>query len=209
MVSVGDTVFITPVNGQKDYIAVITGPAGAAGPGITEGDYNTWTKEWINEPDNTLSNTTYMDIMIDEKNETLNIFYEDAAYDNRFAIYNLSDFSPVFESNRGVDYTYTEANLGFSQRIYRGFVHIFDGGISQSIQTYLLFLKPDGDTIEVWRSGTSVLWSTNTQTDFGATSFCYAGGISLTGKYILIAVREDASPRDYFLMLYKGSYVTP
>lgn len=206
MVEVGDKVFVTPVNGQKDYIAVITGPGGA-GAVLNEGNYNTWTKEWINKPSNGINDYGEIDVLIDERNGKLSVGWEDISYDYRFGIYNISDFGAVFESPLGTDYMPYWPTMSSKTFIGTGLRYLTYGGMSQSIQTYLLFTRSDEYTIEVWRGGASVLWSRSTQTDFGGNCRCFTGGISLTGKYILAVIKRWSSPYDISLMLYKGSYV--
>lgn len=206
MVEVGDKVFVAPLYGQKDNLAVITGPAGA-GASFAEGAYNTWTKQWTNAPNNGIMSAGNMDILLDDKNGKLSILYEDSSSKKRFGIYNISDFSVVYESPVGVNYTYDYPNLSNKDALHLGTSYFAYGGFSQSIQTYLLLLRSDMDTIEVWQGGASAVWTTNAQTDFGADSTCDAGGISITGKYVLVVMYETSSPYDYYLMLYQGSYV--
>ena len=183
---------------------MVTIRAAAAG-GIVEGDYTSWVWKWTNVPSNGIVGADSCDILIDEKNETLSVAWWDKSYDSRFGIYNLSDFSVVYESSLGSNHLYDFPYMPNKSFITQGMVSFYQGGISQSLQTYLLLSRIDQDIIEVWRSGASALWSRNTQTDFGAASSCYAGGISLTGKYIIVLVIEDSSPYDTYLMLYEGT----
>lgn len=208
MVSIGDTVFVTPVNGQKDYIAVITGPGGGTGAagtsGIIEGDYNTWTKKWVNLFPDGISTAWYFDAYIDEVNEVINIAWSDSGAWYRFGIYNISDFSVVQKTTSGADYMYSHPYMERKEWIIEGMAWFEKGGISKSNQTYLLLRKQDQYTIEVWRAGASALWTRNTRTDLGANCYCYSAGLSLTGKYILAQVKEIVSPYKYYLMLYEG-----
>lgn len=209
MVQVDDRVFIAPLHGQKDNIAIITGPAGA-GAVLNEGNYNTWTLEWINEPSNGLNNAEEVDILIDERNGKLSIGWRDNSYKYRFGIYNISDFSAVFESPLGVNYVPYMISAENKLAIQHGLVYLTYGGASQSIQTYLMITRFDEHTIEVWRGGATPLWSRSVRLDFGNDICeCYVGGISLTGKYIVASVYEGGSPYKNYLMLYKGSYVEP
>ena len=209
MVEVGDNVFVAPVGGQKDNLVVITGPGGA-GAVLNEGDYNTWTKEWINAPSEGIASYDEIDILIDDKNEKLSIVWDDkTGYDNRFAIYNISDFSAVYESPPSSDYMPNYPNMSYKAGFTLGMTHYNRGGVSQSIQTYLLLLRSDYYTLEVWRGGATALCSINVQTDYGQTCYCYTYGISVTGKYIVAIIGEASSPYINKIMLYKGSYVEP
>lgn len=182
---------------------MVTIRAVAAG-GLAEGDYTSWTKKWINSPNGGLSSLYEMDALINDKNDTLSILYTDKNNKKRFCIYNLSDFSVVYESPVDSHYTHLTPVLSTKEALHMGMSYFAYNGASQSAQTYLLLLRNGQDTIEVWRGGASALWSTNTQTDFGTSSDCDAGGISITGKYILVGMYQDISPYLRTLMLYEG-----
>ena len=203
MVGVGDKVFVAPLHGQKDNLVVIS--AGNGG-GITEGDYNTWTKEWFWDYPLGLEGTHHrVSYYIDEANAILYIWLDDLNGDTRFCSYNLADHTTIFESTGGTDYIHFYPYFADKQ-IDQGVVTA-SGGISKSIQTYLALFRDDAGSeykiIEVWKDGAK-LWSYDTSADYqahayndNAETFC----ISLTGKYILVWT--------YYadLILYKGSSV--
>lgn len=172
--------------------------------GISEGNYSTWTKKWVNAPANGLASVGTMDVLIDDKKGILSILYEDGNNKYRLGIYNISDFSAVYESPAGTHYTYNYPALSTKRALYMGMTSFEYYGFSRSIQTYLLLMRNNQDTIEVWQGGTSALWSTNTQTDFGVSSTCDAGAISITGKYILVGMYQNVSPYLQTFMLYEG-----
>lgn len=172
--------------------------------GLYEGNYTSWTKKWINKPTNDFYNAYNLDVFIDEKNDTLSVAYKDSSSKYRFAIYNISDFGAVYESPAGSHYTYAPPNSTSKEAAHLELSYFDYGGFSRSLQTYLLLGRRDEYTIEVWRGGTSALWSRNTRTDFGKTCYSYAGGISLLGKYVLVVIHEGVSPYDDYLMLYEG-----
>lgn len=177
---------------------------GAVG-GISEGDYITWTKKWVHIPSNGISSYDLIDVLIDERNGTLSITWEDGNGIRRFGIYKISDFSAVFESPVGAHFVAYYPNMYYKSGFGLGMRYYYTGGVSQSIQTYLLLLRYDKYTIDVWRGGASALWSRNTRSDFGADCYCYTYGIGTTGTYILTVITEAASPYDTYLMLYEGS----
>jgi len=205
MVQVNDKVFVAPLHGQKGNIAIITGPAGA-GAVLNEGNYNTWTKEWIVAIPGNLSSYDEFDMYIDDKNNLIYLAWMDSSYDNRWGVFNIADFSTVFLSTVGSDYTRDSPYLQ-ATHMTLGCAFFESGGISHSIQTYFV-LSRDYYTFEVWRTGSKLL-TRDVRDDFHTTNCIYfTGGISLTGKYVLFSVRDyDPSPDVYYLMLYKGSYV--
>jgi hypothetical protein len=213
MVGVGDTVFITPVNGQKDYIAVITGPAGASGgagtSGIIEGDYNTWTYKWSMALTDGNCDATPA-FCIDEVNDIFYLWWGDnkthPEQDKmRFGCYNMSDHSVVFESPRDSHYGInTETyNAGYGDYTFWQGCHGIQQSIMRSHQTYML-LNRHADTwfyptIEIWRAGV-LLWSRDVRDDTEeATADLYTTELSLTGKYIMFF--DNATMK---LWLYEG-----
>ena len=93
--------------------------------------------------------------------------------------------------------------------MHEGIARFEYGGASRSNQTYLLFVRNDTSTIEVWRGGSAALWSRDTDIDFTRAVWCDSGGISPTGKYIVVSPQDKTTPYDNYLMLYEGSYVEP
>lgn len=199
MVGVGDTVFVTPVNGQKDYIAVITGPGGATGGtgaagGIAEGNYNMWTYKWtFTIPDNVYSD--YAAWFIDEINGVFYLNWAKSSSVNAFGIYNLSNHSTVFESL--TDYT---ASAPFGVKgVCIGHANV-NYGFSRTLQTYTLIMRADWHTIEVWRGEASPLWSYDPVTDDPGQGYADQFSISGTGKYIMLYIHGGGE----HLMLYQG-----
>jgi len=172
--------------------------------GITEWNYTSWTKKWVNKPSNDFREEYRFDVLIDEKNDVLSISWQDSSMDNRFAVYNLSDFSVVFESPLGSNYTYSYPELSTKAGATLDMAYINSGGLSRSLQTYFLLGRQDQSTIEVWRGGSSPLWSRDTNADAGFSCYCKAAAISLRGKYILAFVHKNISPYDDYFILYEG-----
>lgn len=174
----------------------------AAAAGISEGDYTTWTHKWTNTLPDGIDDYD-MGLFIDERSNVIVIGWPSGSphpnSDYRWGIFNITDFSPVFLSPTGSRYTVGYPFFGFdSGRFERGFSWLANWSISVSLQSYTLLLRYDEDTIEVWRGGGAKLWSHNTADEVAGTSV-YAGGISLTGKYICIWTESR------HLILYEGS----
>lgn len=184
------------------------GRFGAAAAGIAEGDYTSWSHKWTHNAPDVWDYPEPMDLFIDEKNSVVCIGWRDTDNNYRFGIYNLVDFSTIFESPAGSNYTYRASNFRFNKGFELGtsnFVGVTGeatidslmGGISRSIQSYILLLKSDRHTIEVWRGGSSVLWSHDIRSE-SAGAFVEMGLISLSGKWILVATSNG------YLILYLG-----
>ena len=177
----------------------------SAPSGIVEGDYITWSKKWIAAIPGNLYYEDEYDIWIDEKHNLIYFAWMAGNHANRWGIFNIADFSTVFLSASGSDYP-ADAPYLQATHITPGAAYFESGGISRSAQTYLLLLRSDYYTFEVWRNG-SKLKSRDIRNDFHTTN-CYSSGgcISLTGKYLLFQVRDyDGSPDLHYLMLYKGA----
>ena len=178
-------------------------------PGISEGDYTEWAKKWTKDiPDGCYYNEA-VDFMINDKDDKIYLEWWNGVGWARFGIYNTSDLSEVFTSVSGTHYSwttndidggvdYTDNRIGFLYGTARGKTYANWQGKSKSIQTYLLLLRTDNKTIEVWRGGTSLLWSRDiTNDEAGVTARILY--ISPTGKYILILASNKK------LILYEGS----
>lgn len=177
----------------------LTKKAAAANGGIAEGDYTSWTWQWTNDIPGGLFAYNEATFFIDDKNDVLYLVWRDAAGKRMFGLYNLSDFSPIFEPTPAANYLSLPPDALSVAMFKLGDIMLAEGGgLSRSLQTYVLLVLNDEETIEVWRGGLSALWSRNITLDTtGITP--YAGEISLTGKYIV--VRSDADD----LILYEGS----
>ena len=167
-------------------------------PGIVEGNYKSWVHKWTKDPP-TAVRLRSMTFFIDEKNEVINfLWHQNSPSVTRFGIYNISDLSAVFESPVDSHYSFCVDDPCACSGIFLGDAFLDSCNFSRSLQTYFLMLRVDEDTIEVWRGGSSVLWSHNTS-DEVASTHVYHGAISLLGKYILIVTANDK------LILYEGS----
>lgn len=181
--------------------------------GNVEDNFNTWTKVWEKPITDNLWSDGYMDLLIDDKSDVLYLSWKDKTYSkNRFGAYNLADFSAIFESPADEYYTNTAAFGSLKEFLTFGYVETNYGGMSRSIQTYLVLQRADYHTHEVWRSGVK-LWSRDYRLDsdmLNDNSWCGYGGMSITGKYIILQIEDlTPSPDVFYLMLYKGSYVEP
>lgn len=174
---------------------------GAVG-GIREGDYKTWTKKWLNPLPNGLTEPYSVDWRFDEPNGLLYLIWEDSSGDNRWGIFNILDFSTVFLSAPGSDYFGIIKPYNWMGAFRRGRANFYYGGVGVSNQSYFLLQRHDGYTLEVWRNH-SLLWTRDARIDSGNTwDFGESGGLSLTGKYVLIWGWLDAGPSN--LLLYEG-----
>lgn len=154
---------------------------------LVEQDYTTWTKVWNNSLPDGLWGVSDLGFLLDDKNDLLVLTWHDGAvagdHWNRFGIFNLADFSTVFLSPSGQDFTKAQPDNGYLGGAMYGNTGVDYGGTSRSIQTYYLLVRNDSITIEVYRGG-SLLWSRNVSAE-GHTSVGTIG-ISSTGKWILI-----------------------
>ena len=166
--------------------------------GIAEGDFTSWMHKWTNTLPEGMYNNYYISLAIDERSDVVTIIWLDSNGDQRIGIFNLSDFSTVFLSTSGSLYTFDIPSIYYAREQKIGHVCLDSGGFSTSIQSYLLLLRRDGDTIEVWRGGSSVLWSHDTSNE-EASAEVYSGIISLLGKWVLVVTKTKK------LILYEGS----
>ena len=172
---------------------------------VKEGNYSAWAFKWAKELPDGLYGSDMIGFLIDDENDQLLIAWRDysAGKWNRFGIFNLSDFSQVFVSTAGQHYTIDDPYLDYDVGAQFGNVSLYAGGLSRSLQTYLLFLKTTG-FMEVWRNGSC--WTHDPAVD---ADFYYTyghGGISPTGKYILY-LGYKSSGSGIWLLLYEGSAV--
>lgn len=176
---------------------------GAVGGGLTEGDYTTWAFKWIHNPSYGLGLSYEASVFINEINGTITLVHEDGTGKKRLGVYNINDFSVVYES--GVDYIESAPNMAYAGPSCLGMVEFDYGAYSRSKETYILIERDNRKTIEVWRGGAAALWSRNVASDHGTVLYCYTGLISYTGKYVIVGIRENYSPYLDYLMLYEGS----
>lgn len=190
------------VNAGEDALEFAVGTAG-----IVEGDYTSWTLKWVNDISLHPDWEARISFFIDDKNDVIYVAWVDPSVWYRFEVYNVSDFSRISADTSGTDYTSYRPDSGYRTAFALGGVSLSYGGLSRSLQTYALILLNDEKTIEVWRGGSSGLWSRNVDLDTPQDYECVIiGAISLTGKYILVSVADFTnSPYTYKLVLYEGS----
>ena len=173
---------------------------------LVEEDFTSWAHQWTNDLPNGSWDTSFTGFLIDETNNKLSIAWYDgnASGDhwNRWGVFNLADFSEVFVSPAEQDYTYGYPEIDFKSSSQFGNVD-FSRGISRSLQSYTCLLNSSG-FLEVWRGGSSPLWSHNVSTDAGLYYSYGHGGISATGKYIIFIAYKDTG-NDAWVLLYEGT----
>jgi len=173
----------------------------AAAAGIVEGDYTSWTFKWLKHLDKSCAGACEASQFIDEKNNVVVVAWEDEDANVRFGIYTIEDLTTIFQSDRGSNYIPGIGGYVPSTRYYRGmqFGAAFGpfSGISRSIQSYVLLLRLDLSTIEVWRGGSTPLWSKDVPGETGCDDIGNVE-ISPTGKYLLLKSEWDE------LILYEG-----
>ena len=170
----------------------------AVSAGIVEGDYTTWTHKWISALPDGLSSSTYLSVSIDDKNGVFHLTWRDGATKSRFGIYNLADFSIVFESPSGSHYGSGYPQAAYGRVAQRSWNDMVDSGGSISLQTYLLLMRDGYQIMEVWRGGATPVWSHDTSDEEAGTYIGY-GMISITGKWIILLNGNDK------LICYEGS----
>lgn len=172
----------------------------AAAGGISEGDYTSWTHKWTNDYPDGLFTMSYTTFLIDERSDVLNLAWRDNLLGKyRFGIYNLSDFSVVFQSPSASSYFYNAPSADNARWTALGNVCLGETGISRSLQSYVLLLGSDHHTIEAWRGGSSPVWSHSIRDEEAGDSARF-GEMSLTGKWILVSTASNKK-----LILYEGT----
>ena len=187
---------------KKDYLYYLISSSAFPTENF-EGDYTSWEKQWINLVPQNLNSAYEFDWAIDERNDILYMGWTDYNGYNRWGVYYADNFSCFYQSSIGVDYQDNNPYIYYNSFIKQGNVYLNRGGISMSIQSYILLKRNDGYTIEIWREG-SKLWARDIRDDFHTDNCeCAVGGISLSGKYLLFLVFDDDTNL-YNIMLYKG-----
>lgn len=174
--------------------------AAVNGGGIVEGDYTSWKWKWTKDFTDGLYVGESFWTFIDEANEVLNVLWTDGSENDRFGIYNLSDFSDVFESDSGADYVIWKSDLVYSRVGVLGLGYVQGGGASRSIQSYVAISRADEHTIEVWRGGS--LWTHDVHDDID-TFAIRALEISPSGKWLLAVLYYGLTYGR--LVLYEGT----
>lgn len=177
--------------------------AAAAGGGIVEGDYNTWTALWgWVLPGGVASYPPNPAIFIDEVNDIFYLWwYADSPSKKQFGAFNIADHSTIFQSPSGSHYTYDAPYVGGAgDYTFSHECHYLDYSMLCSNQTYILLARYPYGSVEVWRAG-ALLWSRTLSDDWGGTPSHAQALFSPTGKYIMIVEEYDK------LWLYEGSKV--
>ena len=151
-----------------------------------EGEYTTWTKQWVlNLPDGV--NYCAMGYWIDDEKDVIHVVWEDDFGHYRYAVLRCADGSAIFTSPKGTHYVISAP--------------VFTPTYVHSFATYHVHLRWDGYTLEVWRgTADAPIWSRDTRLDDPGWKIC-GFEISKSGKYILTN-KESTEAR---IMLYKGS----
>ena len=192
---------------------------------LVEGDYTIWTHKWTFNV--TTGNYYGSDLawILDEDNEILYLGWDQYTstylgtdglthgHNSRYGIYNLADFSVIFESPVDADYLSFSPDASGNQWPIHGCCCLGDGGIGRSHKSYVLEAWEEtenyNDTIAVRRKG-NLLWSHNVYDDIietGGYIWVANGEISPTGKYVLISISQNSAPYKgrSELILYEGS----
>ena len=162
-------------------------------PGLQEGSYTSWTYKWTNSFTNGLYSTYYLTAYIDDEKGILYISWRDSAGFRRFGVYNIADFSAVFESAAGSNYK----SYGIAGEKYAMRGEVTEMGIAVALRTYVLICRYDREMLEVWQGGATPLWFRDISGD-NAGAYVRTIQISLTGRYILVYTNSSE------LMLYEG-----
>lgn len=165
--------------------------------GIVEGDYLSWDPQWADVLDNGLDDEAEIDWVVDEVRDVVSILWADGDNYCRFGVFNLSDFSTVFLSDRDVEY---HSCIYSSYGIKYGGANEFSNSASRSIQSYLLFSNCNTSLIQIWRGGAEPLWTHSASIDFDNGNPNPAAGISPTGKYVILVSDQDGG-----IACFKGS----
>ena len=174
---------------------------------MKEGIYTAWTHKWTNALPDGLWDPSFVGFLLDDKDDLLIITWRDGDVSgdhwNRFGVFDLSDFSQVFVSPSGQDYSKSYPEIDYSCAAFLGNADLY-GGLSRTLQTYIFFLRNSG-LMEVWSGGGSTpLWSRDPASDANLLTTYGHGAISSAGKWILYLGYKDPSP-GIWLLCYEGS----
>lgn len=176
---------------------------------VIEGDYDAWIPKWVAKtlPDG-LQSSTNIEWFIDEVNKVVHIGYVDTTPFSRYGIFDISDFSTLFihPSTSSDNHFNANPDIGNISATNLGNVDLTQA-LSRALQTYVLLINSKAaQSIAVYR-GASLLWRRYCWYDdvdiSGFSGAIKAGGISIGGKYILIAYRGNIGT--FKLMLYAGA----
>lgn len=173
----------------------------AAAGGLSEGNYTSWTYQGIITPPEGMYDTHQYTAFVNDRDNVLNIMYFEASspYGKVFARYDLTDRSCLFASTADAAYFFGSPDTEHADHTVLGLAYLYDAGFSRSLQSYLMLLRADQLTIEVWRAGATALWYRDVTDDIVGLSGIYGGLISLTGKWIVVVNNN----KDF--MVYEGS----
>lgn len=165
---------------------------------LVEQDYTTWTYKWNTTLPGGMWDPSTTVFQIDDKNDVLSVLYHDSSNYNRFGTFNLADNSTIFNSTSGVEYSPAGSTPELNYMSGGDNSYIYNN-IDVSSRSYLLLLRDGNMVIEVWRAG-SLVWNHNTTSE-GVTGV-YSGGVSNTGKWIVVGVYIGGNAN---LICYEGS----
>lgn len=147
---------------------------------MLEGNYTTYTHMWTNAITNGL---TYP--RISQHIDTLrNMYYqewESAAGWDRFGVYNLDTGAVVYESPVAANYIWQFPNA--VERVFISNTTLFDRASSHA--RYVLIVRADGFTIEVWKDG-AMLWTIPITTPDPLATTVDLVTMSQDGRWILV-----------------------
>lgn len=153
--------------------------------GDLEGDYGSYIHQWtLALPDNQ-GVALRIGFFIDDLRDLLYIWYEDGANDRRFAVYNLVTQVQIFLSPAAAHYTPTITNNMLSSPT--GNLSAYS--CASSRQRYVVLLRDDGDTFEVWKDG--ALLNTDQITNYDAGAWVELLHMSQRGRWLIVYWSDD------------------
>jgi len=165
--------------------------AECAGIEVIEGDFSAWSLIWdIPFPDG-LNSLLFVDATASK--DYLYVTYLDGAPNSRLLIVKISDGSQVFLSPAATDYLASVGAISeYRNFMYNTLVYVLNGGKSFSILAkYVLLLRLDLITLEVWKDGVLQWSSPDPSTIIAGATDWRNGFIRFDGKYVF-AVTDNS-----------------
>lgn len=153
--------------------------------GDLEGDYGTYVYRWTLALPQLQGAGLIIGFHVDDIRDLLYIFYDDGALNNRFAIYNLNTQVQIFISPVLVNYTGTVGSNATSSPC----ANLSAYHCSASRQRYILLVRNDAVTLEVWKDGVQ-LW-TFLMTTINPAILVDLLHMSRRGKWIIVTWSDD------------------
>lgn len=122
--------------------------------GDLEGDFGNYLYRWNLTLPQLQGAALIIGFHVDDIRDLLYIFYDDGALNNRFAIYNLVTQAQIYISPIAVNYTGTVSSNATSSPC----ANLSAYHCSSSRQRYILLVRNDAITLEVWKDGAQ-LWT--------------------------------------------------